>query len=106
MNSDRRYFEGEHSHATHDVKTIVSEIWREVLQINEIPTASDNFFALGGDSMAMVTLEFRIQEELAVTVVPGTLLTASTFGELTAAVDQLLRQTTDDCGLASPQHSS
>jgi acyl carrier protein len=73
----------------HTVSMVIVDLWREALQTAESPCSKDNFFALGGDSMAMVTLEFRIQEELGVPIPPGTLLTAPTLGELTAFVEKL-----------------
>jgi len=70
---------------------IVAELWREVLQTQELPGPDDDFFALGGDSMAMATVEFRIMEELAVQLSPGATLGAPTLRELSTLVDQLRR---------------
>lgn len=64
----------------------VAALWREVLEIQDSPAMSDNFFAMGGDSMAMVTLEFRIQEETGVSLPPGAVLAAPTLEELVALV--------------------
>lgn len=66
----------------------VAALWKEVLQLAELPSTSDDFFALGGDSMAMVTLEFRIKEELAVELPAGAVLVAPTLGELSVLVDE------------------
>lgn len=69
---------------------VLSDLWREVLQ-TEVPRLEDNFFLLGGDSMAMTTLEFRIQEELGISLPPGAVLTAPTFGEITSLVQSFRR---------------
>lgn len=71
---------------------VISALWREVLQSTETPSPNDNFFAQGGDSMAMVTLEFRIHEELGVSLSPGAILTAPTLDELVTLVNRLLQQ--------------
>jgi len=65
----------------------VAALWSETLQIAELPGATDNFFALGGDSMAMVLLEFRIKEEFSVELPAGAVLGAPTLRELSALVD-------------------
>jgi hypothetical protein len=44
----------------------VAALWREALQMPNFPSATDNFFALGGDSMTMTMVEFRIAEEFSI----------------------------------------
>lgn len=53
----------------------------------ELPGAEDNFFALGGDSTAMVMVELRIQEELSIEVPPGAMLNAPSLRELTHLIE-------------------
>lgn len=65
----------------------MASLWKEVLQSDAPLNANDDFFALGGDSMSMVVLEFRIQEELSVTLRAGAVLEAPTLRELSALVD-------------------
>jgi acyl carrier protein len=65
----------------------VAELWSEVLQTTDLPNAVDNFFGLGGDSMAMVMLEYRIKEEFTVELPAGAVLGAPTLRELAALVD-------------------
>lgn len=69
---------------------MVAALWTEVLQLPNPPHLTDNFFSLGGDSMAAVTLEFRIHEELSIHLTPGTLFGAPTLGELLRVVDRLM----------------
>jgi acyl carrier protein len=65
---------------------VLAELWREVLQTPVLPSETDNFFALGGDSMMMTMLEFRIGEELSIELTPGAVLSAPSLGELAALV--------------------
>jgi len=71
---------------------ILEALWTEVLQLTTPPRAADNFFSLGGDSMAAVILEYRIGEELHVHLSPGTLFGAPTFHELSQVVNLLIGQ--------------
>lgn len=65
---------------------VVAELWSEVLQTDALPNADDDFFSLGGDSMSMVALEFRIREEFSVELPPGVILRAPTLRDLSALV--------------------
>lgn len=60
----------------------VSAIWQEVLALQNLPASADDFFSLGGDSTAMLMVELRINEELAVELPTGSLLSAPTVREL------------------------
>lgn len=80
----------------------LAALWAEVLELKAPPNANENFFSLGGDSMAMVTLEFRIQEDLSVPLSPGTLLRTPTLGELSRVVDSLLDAANATRGSGSP----
>jgi len=66
----------------------VATLWSEVLEVNAPPSSTDDFFALGGDSMAMVMLEFRIKEEFSVELPPGSVLGAPTLRELSDLIDR------------------
>lgn len=66
----------------------VGALWLEVLQLSEPPCAEDNFFAVGGDSMSMALLEIRIQEEWALELPAGTLMSAPTLRELCRVIDE------------------
>lgn len=67
----------------------VAEMWSDVLQMTELPGADANFFELGGDSMAMVIVELRVQEAFGIDVPEGSLLSASTLGEFCAFIDTI-----------------
>jgi acyl carrier protein len=66
----------------------VAALWKEVLALPEFPGAEDNFFALGGDSTAMVMVELRIQEEFSVELTPGAMLNAPSLGELVRLIEE------------------
>lgn len=70
-------------------ESALADLWREVLQTSRSITPEDDFFALGGDSMAMVTLEFRVNEAMAVRLPPGALLGAPTLRQLSKVVDSM-----------------
>ena len=78
-----------HSDRLTATERVMADLWREVLQTDRSITPEDDFFALGGDSMAMVTLEFRIQEALAVGLPAGAVLGAPTLSQLSNLVDSL-----------------
>ena len=65
----------------------VAALWKEVLQTAELPDATANFFELGGNSMTMVMLEFRIKEEFSAELPIGALLRAPTVRELSILID-------------------
>lgn len=69
----------------------VGTLWCEALQINDLPSPSANFFDLGGDSMTMVMLEFRIKEELSVDLPADVIIEAPSLRELSALIDERLR---------------
>lgn len=75
------------NHSITETERIIAELWKEVLDTPELPSAGDNFFALGGDSTAMVMVEFRIKEELAVDLPTGAILRAPSLRELSALVE-------------------
>jgi len=70
-----------------ETERAIAEIWSESLQLKDLPQAGDDFFDLGGDSMTMTMVEFRIQEELSKELPAGILLRTPSLGELSAAVD-------------------
>lgn len=87
MVTDLRTSAGETSPPPSVTERAVAALWSEVLETSELPSATDNFFALGGDSIAMLTLEFRIEEELSVELPEGAVFGAATLRELSALVD-------------------
>lgn len=66
----------------------LAELWCEVLGITERPLSTDDFFSLGGDSMSMVMLEFRIKEQFSVELPASIILEAPTLHELANLIDE------------------
>jgi acyl carrier protein len=69
----------------------IAALWQEALEISEPLDPDDNFFGLGGDSVAMVMVELRIKEEFAIEFPPGTMLTTSSLRDLSALVEERAR---------------
>ena len=67
------------------VERTIAEVWRELLGVEEIAT-EDDFFALGGHSLAAVRLFARIRKHYAVDLPLATLFQAPTLGALAAVV--------------------
>lgn len=89
MDSDQKRSSDGITRQPSSTERAIAALWREALQIPELPSATDNFFALGGDSMTMTMVEFRIKEELSVALPPGALLEAQSLRELSALVDEM-----------------
>lgn len=70
----------------------LAELWTEVLPGAGVPAAADNFFALGGDSIGMITVLFRIKEEFEVELPSGSMFEAPTLQGLAAVLDHALAQ--------------
>ena len=65
----------------------VAVLWSEVLQTTKQPISTDDFFALGGDSMMMVMLELRVKEEFSVELPVGAVLKAPTLHDFSNLVN-------------------
>jgi acyl carrier protein len=72
------------------IREMLANAWTEVLGVSVAP--GDDFFALGGDSIAAVQVMFPISK-LVGTEVPPTLIYAhTTLEQLADEVDRLLRE--------------
>src|SRR5690242_16330410 len=56
-----------------DTERRLATLWCEVLQCREPPLAKDNFFSLGGDSVALTMLLFRVHQEFGLDLPPVTI---------------------------------
>jgi acyl carrier protein len=71
------------------IREMLADVWSKVLGVKVGP--SDDFFALGGDSIAAVQVMYPISQ-LVGTEIPPTLIYAhTTLEELAVEVDRLLR---------------
>jgi acyl transferase domain-containing protein/thioesterase domain-containing protein len=69
------------------VEAVLAEVWRELLGVEEI-APDDDFFALGGHSLAAVRLFARIRKHYNTDLPLATLFQAPTLGALAALVAQ------------------
>jgi acyl carrier protein len=69
-----------------NMEIAIAALWQEALQLPNLPSSTDNFFALGGDSMTMTMVEFRIKEELHIDLPAGAMLNAQSLRELSILV--------------------
>jgi acyl carrier protein len=67
----------------------IAAIWASDLNADAVASDSD-FFALGGDSLNMLTVLFRVGQALGIEVAPETLYHHPTLGTFSRAVDDLL----------------
>ncbi len=73
--------------ALNEVEGAIADAWRELLGVDEI-ARDDDFFALGGHSLAAVRLFAKIRKHFAVDLPLATLFQAPTLGGLAAMVAQ------------------
>ena len=66
--------------------SLVSLMWTEILQCSGTVSLEANFFDLGGDSLAMMMLLFRVKEELEVDLAPVVLMDAPTLGQFSKLI--------------------
>jgi len=64
----------------------VAALWCEVLHSPSV-TPTDNFFALGGDSLAVMMVLFKVHEVLGVELPPGSLLESPCLRDFCMLVD-------------------
>lgn len=83
--------QGESQVAAPPVLPEVRTAWAEVLGRDDL-TAQAHFFALGGDSVAVVQVQARLRESLGVSIDPALLFEASTLGAFSARVAALPRE--------------
>ncbi|HYF42674.1 MAG TPA: SDR family NAD(P)-dependent oxidoreductase [Ramlibacter sp.] len=69
------------------VEQVIAETWRELLGVDDVGR-DDDFFALGGHSLAAVRLFARIRKQYNVDLPLATLFQAPTLGTLAAVVAQ------------------
>lgn len=73
------------------IEKALLEIWHEVLETTKIST-SDNFFALGGDSMAAIIMLTQIESKLNVKLPLSTFVANPTIQSLACAIEKYRNQ--------------
>ena len=86
---------GERSRANVSTEPTVVGIWAEVLERPEPLDLSADFFNLGGDSVAMMMVLFRVKDEFGIEVPPQALMECPTLREFCALVDTLRKNPTE-----------
>lgn len=77
----------ESSEFSTDIEHELASLWQQVLNTDFLPGPSDDFFSLGGDSVAMILAELRIKEEFAIDLPEGAMLGVSSLRELSQFID-------------------
>ena len=67
---------------------LLAAIWRDVLGTENISAASD-FFELGGDSLQLMTLLFRISQETGIELDPGIIFEGPTISQIAAVIARM-----------------
>lgn len=68
------------------LKSIVSLIWAEVLQYEKIKP-EDNFFEIGGDSLMVMMMLYRLNDELQIELPPTAIFENPTLREFCEMID-------------------
>lgn len=71
-----------------DIEHDLALLWQQVLDTDFLPRPSDDFFSLGGDSVAMIMTELRIKEEFSVDLPEGAMLGVSSLRELSQLIEK------------------
>lgn len=69
----------------------LEQIWNDVLQRSGEISDQDGFFALGGDSVSMMMMIFRIEKTLKVEVAPEQVYENDGFAAMVARIEELRR---------------
>jgi len=80
-------FHPDHHSVLTSTEREVAAIWCEILQLGTSLHPTDNFFSLGGDSLAMTMVLFRVGEALGVELPAAALLETPELRGFCALVD-------------------
>jgi acyl carrier protein len=72
------------------IREMLANAWTEVLGVSVAP--GDDFFALGGDSIAAVQVMFPISQLVGTEVAPTLIYAHTTLEQLAVEVERLLRE--------------
>lgn len=73
------------------IEKVVTAIWKEILQCENI-NPEDDFFEKGGDSIMTMMVYFRVKEELNLDLMPYDLLESSNFFDFCRLIEKNLNK--------------
>ncbi|WP_158054763.1 amino acid adenylation domain-containing protein [Scytonema sp. HK-05] len=88
--ADKHVFRGESAASKTSIEQVVVKIWEDVLGLKNIGT-DDDFFALGGTSLALIRIFKRVNEHFGLSLDVSVLIEGATSGRLARCVDDELR---------------
>lgn len=72
-----------------EMERILGEIWKDVLQRADSVAGSDRFFELGGDSVSMMMMLFRVEQLLHVEIAPEQVFEDDSLSAMISRIDAL-----------------
>jgi len=72
------------------IRDLLADVWSKVLGVKAAP--GDDFFALGGDSVAAVQVMYPISQLIGTEIPPTLIYTHTTLEELAVEVERLLSE--------------
>jgi acyl carrier protein len=78
-----------------DTAQALAVIWNDVLQRSGDISGSDRFFALGGDSVAMMMMLFRVEKALQVEITPEQVFEDDSFAVMVGNIGTLRASSSD-----------
>lgn len=70
-----------------DIERRIAKIWEKTLKVSPIGL-HDDFFVIGGDSLAAVEVMMEVEEEFSIILDPVEILEASTISDLAKMVER------------------
>lgn len=84
----KRYLLG--SGAASSTEGLLAQAWKERLSTEHV-SRTDNFFALGGDSLAALTVLNKVSEQVGITLPSSLMFQSAGLAELAALIDRMVR---------------
>ncbi|NJQ97259.1 MAG: hypothetical protein HC784_05380 [Hydrococcus sp. CSU_1_8] len=77
-----------------EIERIIADVWQQVLSVKNL-SVNDNFFAIGGNSLAAIQIITKLQEIFQIKILLRNLTTSPTIAELSLAVEDILVEDID-----------
>src|ERR1041384_2530661 len=92
------------SGATSSTEALLAQVWKERLSVEHV-SRTDNFFALGGDSLAALTVLNQVSEQVGVALPPPLMFQTPRLAELAALIDRMVSVPEADSLRPRPERS-